>query len=512
LVDLQVGQTNMAISRPVWAALIGVFVSWSDASDAGTLSIEWTECGGTFSQQHYPAKITKVEPTSFELGKKTTVAATGILEDGFQGGNFSIALKAGGGLVNMKFEGDLCEDKTFPMPFNLATVNWNRMACPGQMGPTKLSFDVQLAEMIPSNLAKGVVTFSATSSSGEMLMCFEVHLVDPQSEFQAFKGKYFKNYRHAEEQVKYEAFKSNLFWVGSENVKNHSYSLGVNRFADLTTEEFSKQVRALRSQTREGRARDSAWLGVHTYQNEVLPESVDWSQRGAVTEVKNQAACGSCWAFAATGALEGALQQKTGSLVALSEQQFVDCSANFGNMGCRGGWTDSAFEYAAGTAICTEQSYPYEANDEGNCRVSCDKALEKGDIVGYRDVSAGVLEAKFWLIDYKVLQQAQEADLMSAVAQQPVSVAIEADMPSFQFYTGGVLSGYCGGQLDHGVLAVGYGTSTTGMEYWKVKNSWGKDWGEAGYIFLQRKKGLGGECGILLAPSYPVLAGDDVVV
>jgi C1A family cysteine protease len=101
--------------------------------------------------------------------------------------------------------------------------------------------------------------------------------------------------------------------------------------------------------------------------------------------------------------------------------------------------------------------------------------------------------------------------MMSAVAQQPVSIAIEADKSVFQLYSGGVLTGACGASLDHGVLAVGYGT-LSGTDYWKVKNSWGTTWGMSGYVLLQRGKGGSGECGLLSEPSYPQVTGSQVVV
>merc|ERR1711998_449289 len=148
---------------------------------------------------------------------------------------------------------------------------------------------------------------------------------------------------------------------------------------------------------------------------------------------------------------------------------------------------DNAFMYAKTTDLCTEDAYPYEAVD-GECRANgCDVAIPKGSVTGYRDVPPRSKE-----------------DLMSAVAQQPVAVAIEADLPTFQFYKRGVLRWPCGANLDHGVLAVGYG-SLDGKDYWKVKNSWGSSWGMDGYILLKRGKRGAGECGILKQASYPVV-------
>merc|ERR1712193_334592 len=190
-----------------------------------------------------------------------------------------------------------------------------------------------------------------------------------------------------------------------------------------------------------------------------------------------------------TGSLEGAWEIATGNLVSLSEQQFVDCSKSFGNMGCNGGLMDNAFQYAEQNAICPEQSYPYKAKG-GTCQASsCTTGIPKGGVTGFKDVGKEDLQA-----------------LEEAVAQQPVSIAIEADQRVFQMYHSGVLTSTCGTKLDHGVLAVGYGT-LDGPDYWKVKNSWGPTWGLEGYILLEKGKNSAGECGIKMQPSYPVVSG-----
>ena len=202
------------------------------------------------------------------------------------------------------------------------------------------------------------------------------------------------------------------------------------------------------------------------------------------------------WAFSTTGSTEGAHFLATGKLVSLSEQQLVDCSAEYGNEGCNGGIMDNGFRYIVDTkGLDTEASYPYTAKTGKTCKAASGTAVPNL-ISGYSDVAVGDMSA-----------------LMAAVAKQPVSVAIEADKQCFQQYASGVLTAKacaCGTQLDHGVLIVGYGTDATGGDYWIVKNSWGATWGEKGYIRLQRgysswfnKKGM---CGILSQPSYPTAA------
>jgi C1A family cysteine protease len=221
-----------------------------------------------------------------------------------------------------------------------------------------------------------------------------------------------------------------------------------------------------------------------------LPAEIDWVAEGAVTGVKNQGQCGSCWSFSTTGAVEGAWFLAGHPLTSLSEQQLVDCSTAQGNQGCNGGMMDQAFEYIIQNGgICAETAYPYTAT-QGTCAsTNCSSVAH---ISSYTDV-----------------QPNNETALMIAVSQQPVSVAVEADGLDWQFYMGGIVTDSCGTNLDHGVLVVGYGTSYTGQpqDYWKVKNSWGSSWGEQGYIRLGRgsKFAPHGECGILMDPSYPVV-------
>lgn len=276
---------------------------------------------------------------------------------------------------------------------------------------------------------------------------------------------------------RFQIYRDNLEYADLQNSLQSNYTLGETVFADLSVDEF----RLNKNNYMIGSNCDAFSSNIQT------PSSVDWREKGAVTPVKDQGQCGSCWSFSATGAMEGAWQIAKGELVSLSEQQLVDCSAGFkyGNHGCNGGLMDGAFQYAIDNGMCTEESYPYHAQG-GNCE-SCTPVVQISSCV---DVTPR-----------------NEVDLEKAVAMGPVSVAIEADTRTFQLYTGGVLtSDACGTNLDHGVLVVGYGTESN-TPYWLVKNSWGTSWGEDGYIKIGKSSSThsDGICGIAMEPSYPVV-------
>jgi cathepsin L len=285
-------------------------------------------------------------------------------------------------------------------------------------------------------------------------------------EWDEYKQQFGKVYNGGEEDKRQAIFESNKqMWGEHES----GAILGATQFSDITLEEFQQlPIRGFKTAANSGLPK----VGVHEFQGETLAESVDWTTKGAVTPVKDQGQCGSCWAFSTTGGLEGAWQLSSGNLVSMSEQQFVDCSKQ--NSGCNGGLMDYAFEFAEGTAVATESSYAYTARD-GSCKSSFTTAIPQGGVTGYSDVSSSA------------------SALKSALNSNPVSVAIQADQSVFQQYTGGVITSGCGSNLDHGVTAVGYDGNTI-----KVKNSWGSSWGVQGYVSIDAS-----QCGITTSASYP---------
>ncbi|XP_067655581.1 cathepsin L-like [Haliotis asinina] len=307
---------------------------------------------------------------------------------------------------------------------------------------------------------------------------------DLNKEWDIFKSIYNKEYpTKADEANRHMVWLNNVKYIQTHNLEAdrglHSYRLGINEYADLTTEEFVKQMNGLRMTNTTGGSTFQPTSVVE------IPAEVDWRAKGYVTEVKNQLRCGSCWAFSATGSLEGQHFRKTGRLVSLSEQNLVDCSWDQGNNGCDGGVVQRAYRYImVNQGIDTEASYPYEAR-EGLCRFTTAN-------IGATDVG------------YMNIDKDSEADLQYAVAMVgPVSVAIDASRRTFHLYKSGVYDDpFCSTTINHAVLAVGYGTSD-GLEYWLAKNSWGDSWGDNGYVKMSRNKD--NQCGIATQACFPLV-------
>lgn len=305
-------------------------------------------------------------------------------------------------------------------------------------------------------------------------------------EFTNFQERFNKRYSNIQElETRFAIFRNNFINILEHNSDlSQNFTMGINQFTDLTPEEFKAQYIG-------GLKTEVGSYGCKSFSSGAsgAPSSIDWRSKGAVTSVKDQGQCGSCWTFSATGAVEGAWAISTGKLIDLSEQELVDCATgvSYGSHGCSGGQMEGAFKFIIENGQCSNSAYPYTS---GVSKIggSCQKCSAVAHITSCSDVKPN-----------------DQISLKAAVAMQPVAVAISADTRLFQSYTSGVItSSSCYTSLDHGVLIVGYGTEN-GQDYWLVKNSWGPSWGEQGYVKIARSSSSNdpGVCGISMDPSFP---------
>ena len=327
------------------------------------------------------------------------------------------------------------------------------------------------------------LSFSAVLLAGSLFFSTGNSQIPRESieKFIEWKTKYSKNYASPNEhRYRMFVFHNNLQYINQMNKAQSSFALAINKFADLTKEEFlAKYTGASNPEPEfvEGATEDYPLLDTTN-----LPPSVNWTAKGYVTDVKNQGQCGSCWSFSAAGALESYHALVGGNLTSLSNQQLMDCSGRYGSHGCLGGPPVAGFQYVMANGIETLADYPYEMKD-GPCR-------------------ARVLSYVFGIKGFNRIPKYDNDQLKAAVVKQPIAVSLDADV--LQFYSNGVIKFFCGQIMGHAVVLTGYDTTEKGEPFWILKNSWGPDWGLDGYFWVERKSGIApSECGISKQALYP---------
>jgi len=308
-----------------------------------------------------------------------------------------------------------------------------------------------------------------------------------QDLFTAWMHQYKKTYHHDEFHVRYQNFKTNIDFINQWNANPKAHRVAMNQFGDLSLQEYSNTFLGFKMPADGKLPQAPHPVPLPRVNTAALPTSFNWNTKGAVTPIKNQGQCGSCWAFSTTGSTEGCHFLSTNNLVSLSEQNLMDCSYSQGDQSCEGGLMTDAMTYIISNGgIDTEASYPYQAADESTCNYTV--ANRGATLTSYVNVNSG-----------------DENDLQVKVSMGPTSVAMDAAQSSFQFYSSGVYadSGCSSTALDHGVLAIGWGIdTTTNQDYWIVKNSWGTSWGMQGFFWLARNDN--NMCGIATMATLPV--------
>jgi len=334
-----------------------------------------------------------------------------------------------------------------------------------------------------------VATIAVAARPGRIHRTALEHDLYVENRWNKWKTTHNKIYQDGEEALLRQlVWRENLKKVEEHNRRYRAgkvtYSLAMNKFADLMPEEMIAMINGYRNIS-QGHRRFPPRAIYRRHRNIRIPDEIDWRDEGYVTPVKNQGQCGSCWAFATTGAMEGQVFATTGRLISLSAQNLVDCASGQPiGTGCEGNNFPAAYEYMKNYGVESWDDYPYTAQD-GRCNFDAGKSVIKA--TGYVQIDQG-----------------DEDALTEAIAEKgPISVAVDASQ--FSLYKDGVFdnSDCSSTQLNHGILAVGYGTSDDGDEYYIVKNSWGEDWGIEGYILMSRNRD--NQCGIATDAEYPTV-------
>jgi len=374
-------------------------------------------------------------------------------------------------------------------------------------------FEVSLLVVLACSFFWGSVTATPSDCVTSLV---EYKPTTEDIQFLEWAKRFDKTYETKDLPRYFETWKNNLRYIEESNAdKNKSYRLEMNKFGDLTTEEFGNMIAGYKPYLKQNNPMDH---DLASKNNEIMMEAdrkvgggmgvggdnavnggdnglngvdnglngvdngVNWVKAGKVTQIEDQGSCGGCWSFSAAGAIEGVNAIAGRALIRLSKQQLIDCAGSAGNQGCNGGLMDSAFTWVARHGGMTSEAYyPYKAKQK-----ICQWAPSYAKISGYADVPTR-----------------NETALLQALNGRPISIAVEADQKVWQFYHSGVLDdASCGTNLDHGVLLVGWDYDIIARkDYWLVKNSWGTNWGIGGYIKLVRNKN---QCGIALSASYPI--------
>jgi len=439
----------------------------------GTLSLDWKDCGDASTK----GKVTGLTPASLTLGQKTRATGVGSVTEDVSAGKIDISLKAS--IISKTYSGDVCSAQTFTLPLGVGSITYDGVKCPVAAGAVSVPVDILLSSALPSSLAKAAITISATSTSGDKLLCMAINTA-PQAaaaedkRFNEFETMFEKKYASVVERVTgMKNFAVNLekmALLARMEQGDATYS-HLTPYADVSGEEFARRL-GFKSAAFPLDAPVGASL-----QTSTLPDSFDWRAKNGVNPVKNQGGCGSCWAFATVDNIEGAGFVSTGKLLSLSEQELVDCDRTTGgDSGCKGGLPSNAYKYMISNKLGleTESSYAYTGKDTTTCKAQA--AAEKSFIGGWQAIST-------------------DEDQIAASLMKYGTLAIGINAGPMQLYFGGIMDlpkFLCNpASLDHGVAIVGFGS--TPKPYWIIRNSWGASWGEKGYLRIARGKGA---CGL----------------